>query len=277
MWLPTARAPGRETGREPLHSPPSPSAPAAPARKPIYFVLSLFSERAETGSGRRPRLLQPLPAEPRMGVEASRGPPSPGLAAPGWRQEALPRPRAGPPPPRPHLPRGSRAGRGRGRATPGAGAPGPLSARWSRITAGGRHHLRPPARQDLWMPGCGPLAQRRAVPTFPFGAGTRGHPDPRAPSACASGRRDRAPAAGLPRGHPTGTAPGHSPRARARGPHRAGAGARGTHPTPTPPGERAHARAHTRRCSHESQTPKPLFQTRSGAEGQDAHSRRTGG
>ena len=56
-----------------LHGPPSLSAPAAPARKPIYFVLSLFSERTETESGGRPRLLQPLPKERRMGVEAVQG------------------------------------------------------------------------------------------------------------------------------------------------------------------------------------------------------------
>lgn len=43
--------------------PPSPCAPAAPARKPIYFVLSLFSKRTEARSGGQPRLLQPLPRE----------------------------------------------------------------------------------------------------------------------------------------------------------------------------------------------------------------------
>lgn len=87
MWLPTARAPGRgETGREPhCAGPPSPCAPAAPARKPIYFVLSLFSKRTEARSGGQPRLLQPLPREREGGGggrtgEGARASPGPGTA-----------------------------------------------------------------------------------------------------------------------------------------------------------------------------------------------------
>lgn len=77
-----------------LHGPPSQSAPAAPARKPIYFVLSLFSERTETGSGGRPRLLQPLPGARGWGWKLSRGAAPPqALGAPDRQQEALLRPR----------------------------------------------------------------------------------------------------------------------------------------------------------------------------------------
>lgn len=81
-------------GGDRLHSPPAQSAPAAPARKPIYFVLSLFSERTETGSGGRPRLLQPLPGARGWGWKPSRGAAPPqALGAPDRQQEALLRPR----------------------------------------------------------------------------------------------------------------------------------------------------------------------------------------
>lgn len=149
-------------GGDRLHSPPAQSAPAAPARKPIYFVLSLFSERTETGSGGRPRLLQPLPGARGWGWKPSRGAAPPqALGAPDRQQEALLRPRTL------SLWAGTKTILPQPQATPGGRLQGPQTCPVTWIQQGGTGGPapRPPQRSEL--PAL-PMAQG-AAPIHPSG------------------------------------------------------------------------------------------------------------
>lgn len=152
-------------GGDRLHSPPAQSAPAAPARKPIYFVLSLFSERTETGSGGRPRLLQPLPGAQGWGWKPSRGAAPPqALGAPDRQQEALLRPRTL------SLWAGTKAILPSPQATPGGRLQGPQTCPVAWIHQGGTGGPSPRPPQGSELPAL-PMAQGscRAAPTHPSG------------------------------------------------------------------------------------------------------------
>lgn len=148
MWLPTAEPLG-EGRRQGAHGAAPPSTPAAPARKPIYFVLSLFSERtAETGLGRRPRLLQTLPREHKDGggspaTEGARVSPRPWGQLLTGRQEELLRRRACPCRPHTKAP----GHRGGSRLTLWSSPQGPPPCPWPGHTKEGTAACQP---RHLW-------------------------------------------------------------------------------------------------------------------------------